>query len=171
MVLTGLGLGIGVKVPHIAIQAVMETDNDIFIANGVASFFGQLGGTAIPTQWSLSALEAPISSALLVGGLRHKIPKIETEILAEDVINTGATGITSITRSPELIQKLRRAYCIAVSHAMIFLVRTIYISVPTAFGMKWLNIKKISMQREAKRREAADNFVLRQRSDAEKISV
>lgn len=55
LALTGLGLGLGVNVPHIAIQAVMKTsvlshwhdaqlteiriillrDNDIFIANGI----------------------------------------------------------------------------------------------------------------------------------------
>ncbi|KAI9648687.1 hypothetical protein NHQ30_003326 [Ciborinia camelliae] len=143
MVLTGLGLGLGVNVPHIAIQAVMET-----------------------------ALGAPIGSALLVGGLRHEIPKFTSKVSAEDVINAGATGLTSITRSPELIQKLRHAYTIAVSHVMVFLVIVICISVPTAFGMKWLNIKKISMQREAdKRREVSNDDVRGQRSDAEKTSA
>lgn len=44
MALTGAGLGVGVNVPHIAVQAVFEDDNDIFVANGIASFFGQLGG-------------------------------------------------------------------------------------------------------------------------------
>lgn len=122
-------------------------------------------------QLALSALGAPIGSALLVGGLRHEIPKITTEVSAEDVINAGATGLTSITRSPELIQKLRHAYSVAISHVMVFLVIVICISVPTAFGMKWLNIKKISIQREADKREAPNNDVLGQSSDAEKTST
>ncbi|EHK98250.1 hypothetical protein M7I_6017 [Glarea lozoyensis 74030] len=104
LVLTGLGLGLGVNVPHIAIQAVMETDNDIFLANGIASFFGQLGG----------AIGIPIANTLLVNGLRSSIPKATGDkISPQTVIDVGATGL-----------------------------------IPVALGMKWLNIKEVSIERE-----------------------
>ncbi|KAF1969851.1 MFS general substrate transporter [Bimuria novae-zelandiae CBS 107.79] len=65
MVLCGLGLGLGVNVPHIAIQAVMETDNDVFVANGIASFFAQLGGS----------IGVPIGNAILINALKSSVPK------------------------------------------------------------------------------------------------
>lgn len=99
---------------------ILTRDNDIFIANGIPSFFGQRGGLVYEqfyfnSNWHTnklppSALGAPIGNALLVGGLWHEIPKITSEISAEDVINAGATGLTSTTNSPELIHKLRYAH-------------------------------------------------------------
>ncbi|CAG8953636.1 hypothetical protein HYFRA_00010095 [Hymenoscyphus fraxineus] len=139
LVLTGLGLGLGVNVPHIAIQAVMETDNDIFLANGIASFFGQLGG----------ALGVPIANALLINGLRDSISEDTFgAISSQAVIDIGATGLSSLTNDASLVQKLREAYTVAISHTMIFLLATICISIPIAFGMKWLNIKNVSIERE-----------------------
>ncbi|EPE30603.1 MFS general substrate transporter [Glarea lozoyensis ATCC 20868] len=139
LVLTGLGLGLGVNVPHIAIQAVMETDNDIFLANGIASFFGQLGG----------AIGIPIANTLLVNGLRSSIPKATGDkISPQTVIDVGATGLSKLTQEPQLILKIREAYTVAISHTMILLLVTICVSVPVALGMKWLNIKEVSIERE-----------------------
>lgn len=101
-----------------------------------------------------SALGTPIGSALLVGGLRTEIPKMTTEISADAVINAGATGLSSLTKVPTLVRKLRDAYSIAISHVMILLVVVICISVPTALGMKWLNIKKVSIAREEEQKRS-----------------
>ncbi|MCJ1342376.1 hypothetical protein MMC31_000558 [Peltigera leucophlebia] len=144
MVLTGLGLGLGVNVPHIAIQAVMKTDNDIFIANGIASFLGQLGG----------ALGVPIGNALLISSLKHEVPKSTSTVSPDAVIRAGALNLKSLTTSAEVLQGLRQAYAIAISHVNIFLVVVICISVPTACGMEWLNIKKISTLREEEKKKA-----------------
>lgn len=138
MVLTGLGLGLGVNVPHIAVQAVMKTDNDIIIANGIASFFGQLGG----------ALGVPIGNALLINGLHEQVPKYAPGISPDAVVTGGALALKSLTTSSAILNGLRVAWTIAVSHVNYFLVAIICISVPTACGMEWLNVKKISAERE-----------------------
>ncbi|MCJ1393362.1 hypothetical protein MMC18_006235 [Xylographa bjoerkii] len=145
MVLTGLGLGLGVNVPHIAVQAVMETDNDIFIANGIASFFGQLGGS----------LGVPIGNALLIDKLRREVSDLASNVSPDAVITAGPLALQSLTSSPTLLQAFRQAWALAVSQVNVFLVVIICISIPTACGMKWLNIKKISIQRELEKRKKA----------------
>lgn len=148
MVLTGLGLGLGVNIPHIAVQAVMETDNDVFIANGIASFFGQLGGS----------LAISIGNAIAIDGLHKSVPTVTSAIRADDVINAprNITLLVASNIEPDLQavveHGLRQAWAIAVSHVNIFLVAIICISVPTALGMEWLNIKKVSEQREEEKK-------------------
>lgn len=138
MALTGAGLGLGVNVPHIAIQAVFESDNDIFVANGIASFFGQLGGS----------IGVPAGSAVLIAGLQSQVPSLAPGVSAQTVIVAGALDVESLTRSSSVLQGLRQAWSIAVSHVNILLVTIICVSVPTALGMKWLDVKKISEERE-----------------------
>ncbi|KAL9018649.1 MAG: hypothetical protein Q9185_004060 [Variospora sp. 1 TL-2023] len=124
--------------------AVMKTDNDIFIANGIANFFGQLGG----------ALGVPIGNALLIGGLRSEVPKFTPDVSPEAVVHNGALDLQRLTSSPTTLQGLRTAYAMAISHVNIFLVVLICISVPTACGMKWLNIKEVSrLNEEEKKRK------------------
>jgi len=139
MALTGAGLGLGVNVPHIAIQAVFENDNDIFVANGIASFFGQLGGS----------IGVPAANAVLVAGLRKQISKLAPGIDPDNVITVGALNLETLTASASVLHGLRQAWSFAVADVNILLVTIICISVPTALGMKWLNVKKISEGREA----------------------
>ena len=109
---------------------------------------------------SLSALGVPIANALLLNGLRSQVPKFTSSVSPEAVIRAGALNLQSLTRSPDVLQSLREAYAIAISHVNIFLVAVICISVPTACGMEWLNIKKISAQREAKKAQMANENVV-----------
>ncbi|PWY86717.1 MFS multidrug transporter-like protein, partial [Aspergillus heteromorphus CBS 117.55] len=143
MALTGAGLGMGVNVPHIAIQAVFENDNDIFIANGIASFFGQLGGS----------MGVPIANAILLDALHTEVPKYVSNISADAVMDAGASGVNTLSSSPSVIHALRSAWAVSVAKVNILLVVVICISVPTALGMRWLNLKKISDQRELEKRE------------------
>ncbi|KAL8730564.1 MAG: hypothetical protein Q9166_004018 [cf. Caloplaca sp. 2 TL-2023] len=142
LALTGLGLGLGVNIPHIAIQAVMPNDNDIFIANGIASFFGQIGGS----------IGIPIANALLIDGLQSEVPKYAPGVRPDDVVRNGALNLESLANSPIVLRGLRQAYAIAVSHVCILLVVVICVSVPVACGMQWLNIKKVSQQREEEKK-------------------
>jgi hypothetical protein len=142
MALTGAGLGLGVNVPHIAVQAVFENDNDIFIANGIASFFGQLGGS----------LGVPIANAILISSLNSEVPRYAPSVSPETVISAGALNVTSLTDSPNVLHGLRAAWSIAVAHVNILLTSIICISVPTALGMRWLNLKKISEARDAEKK-------------------
>lgn len=107
-----------------------------------------------------SALGVPIGNALLISSLKHEVPKATSTISQDAVIRAGALNLRSLTTLAEVLQGLRRAYAISISHVNIFLVVVIRISVPTACGMEWLNIKKISALREEekKKKAAGENF-------------
>ena len=100
-----------------------------------------------------SALGVPIGNALLISGLRSEVPKLAPGISPQAVIRNGALGVQSLTASPSLLHGLREAYAIAISHVNIFLVVLICISVPTACGMEWLNIKEVSKKNETEKKE------------------
>ena len=126
MALTGLGLGLGVNVPHIAVQAVMKSDNDILIANGIADFFGQLGG----------ALGVLIGNALLINGKHEQVPKYAPGVSPDVAVTGGALALKSLATSPIILHGLRVAWAIAISHVNYFFVAIICIFVPTANGMR-----------------------------------
>jgi len=93
---------------------------------------------------SPSALGVPIENVLVIDGLRNEIPKYTSGIAPNDVVRVGALGLQSLSLTRDIPHGLRVAYTIAVSHVNYFLVAVICISVPTAFGMEWLNIEKVS---------------------------
>ncbi len=98
----------------------------------------------------------PIGNALLIDGLHSEVPKFTSAVSPDAVVLNGALNLQSLTTSSSILHGLREAYAIAISHVNYFLVAIIVISVPTALGMEWLNIKRVSMQREEnKRLEAA----------------
>ena len=105
---------------------------------------------------SFSALGVPIGSALLIDGLRNGIPKFTSAISPEAVIRNGPLNLQSLTTSTSVLYDLREAYAIAISHVNIFLVVLICISVPTACGMKWLNIKDVSRKNEEEKKMKRD---------------
>ena len=94
----------------------------------------------------------PISNTLLIDSLRKEIPKYAPSVPTDAVINAGALDLKSLTTVPATLQGIREAYAIAISHVNIFLLAVICISVPTACGMKWRNIKKVSAQREEEKK-------------------
>ncbi|KAF1992817.1 MFS general substrate transporter [Amniculicola lignicola CBS 123094] len=143
MALTGLGLGMGINAPHIAIQAVMETDTDVFLANGVATFFSQLGGT----------IAVPIGNALLLNGLAEYVPRYMPDIKPEQAVQAGPLGLTNLSSLPATVHGLRLAYSKAIQHLLIFALAVVCFSIPAASGMQWLNIIKISQAREKKKLE------------------
>ncbi|KAF4988760.1 hypothetical protein F66182_16680, partial [Fusarium sp. NRRL 66182] len=99
MALTGAGLGLGVNVPHIAVQAVFEKDDEIFIANGIASFFGQLGGS----------IGVPIANAVLIASLQIQVPTYAPSVSPEAVIQAGALNVATLSTTPDIIYGLRSA--------------------------------------------------------------
>ncbi|KAL8687226.1 MAG: hypothetical protein Q9218_006545, partial [Villophora microphyllina] len=131
MALTGLGIGLGVNVPHIAIQAVMKT-----------------------------SLGVPIGNAVLIAALHSYVPQLAPNISADSVVDAGALGIPTVATAGGVVQGLRKAWALVVSRVNILLVVVICVSVPTACGMEWLNIKRISREREQERySEATDQPV------------
>ena len=97
----------------------------------------------------------PIGNALLIDGLHSEVPKFTSTVSPDAVVMNGALNLQSLTTSPSILHGLREAYAIAISHVNYFLVATIVISVPTALGMEWLNIKRVSIQREENKRLTA----------------
>lgn len=97
----------------------------------------------------------PIGNALLLGGLRDEVPKVTSEVSPDAVIRAGALNLKLLTTSNSVLQGLREAFAIAISHVNILLVVVICVSVPTACGMKWLNIKKVSAEREERKKQTA----------------
>lgn len=117
-------------------------DNDVFIANGIASFFGQLGGS----------IGVPIGNALLLRALHSLIPQHAPSVSADSVIKAGPTALGELAAGERaVLAGLRQAWALAVGQVNILLVAVICVSVPMACGMKWLNIKTISREREERK--------------------
>ena len=102
----------------------------------------------------VSALGVPIADALLIDGLYSQVPKFTSIVSPGAVVRNGALNLQSLTTSASALSGIRQAYAIAISHVNIFLVAVICISVPTACGMEWLNIKKVSEQHEEEKKSA-----------------
>jgi hypothetical protein len=86
-------------------------------------------------------------------------------ISPQAVIDAGATGFISLNCDPILISKIRDAYTVAISNTMILLLVTICVSIPVAFGMKWLNIKGVSIERERERAVLENRTVFAENQD------
>ncbi|KAF1964404.1 MFS multidrug transporter-like protein [Bimuria novae-zelandiae CBS 107.79] len=145
LALTGIGLGMGINAPHIAIQAVMEThgsESDVFLANGVATFFSQLGGT----------IAIPIGNAFLLNGLGKYIPQYAPELSAQTVVRAGPLAIDRLSQSTVTVHSIRLAYSKAIQHILIYALAVVCFSIPVACGMQWLNVKKVSQERESRKR-------------------
>ena len=89
----------------------------------------------------------PIGNTLLIDGLRSQVPKYAPRISPDDVIRVGPLNLQALTNIPDVLHGLQVAYTIAISYVNYFLVAVICISVPTACGMEWLNIKNVSARR------------------------
>lgn len=106
----------------------------------------------------IRSLAISIGNAIAIDGLHKSVPTVTSAIRADDVINAprNITLLVASNIEPDLQavveHGLRQAWAIAVSHVNIFLVAIICISVPTALGMEWLNIKKVSEQREEEKK-------------------
>ncbi|KAF2800649.1 MFS general substrate transporter [Melanomma pulvis-pyrius CBS 109.77] len=160
LALTGIVLGMGINAPHIAIQAVMETDADVFLANGVATFFSQLGGT----------VAIPIGNAILLNGLGNYIPKYTKDIAVQTVIRAGPLALHDISPSADTVHGIQLAYSKAIQHVLIFALAVVCVSIPASCGMEWLNIKKISRDRETSKETGHVNSIgNEQLSEAEKL--
>ncbi|KAF2451162.1 MFS general substrate transporter [Karstenula rhodostoma CBS 690.94] len=137
LALTGFGLGMGINAPHIAIQAVMETESDVFLANGVATFFSQLGGT----------IAVPIGNAFLLNAIRKYVPRWAPDVPVQTVIRAGPLSIDHLSQSADTVHAIRLVYSTAIKHIMIYALTVVCVSLPVACGMQWLNIREVSQER------------------------
>ena len=107
---------------------------------------------------------------MLIAALSSYVPRFAPGVSADAVITAGPLDLTSLTSSVSLIEGLRQAWALAVSRVNVFLLVVICVSVPTACGMQWLNIKRISQDRE-KEKKAITKSRSRDRDAKEEIVV
>ena len=93
----------------------------------------------------------PIGNAILLKALQVYVPRNAPGITGDAVAFAGPLNLQSLTSSGALLNGLRQAWALSIGRVNLLLTIVICISVPTAFGMKWLNIKKISREREERK--------------------
>ncbi|KAL8721385.1 MAG: hypothetical protein Q9225_001932 [Loekoesia sp. 1 TL-2023] len=138
MVIAGLGDGLCTNMPYTAIQAILDDEADVFIGNAIATF-ATLAGFAIGVS---------TGETILVGRLLNEVPKYTTSVAPQAVISAGALNLSTLTNSISVLDGLRQAYRNAISTIMLCATTTICIANLTTLGMKRLNLKKISRERE-----------------------
>ena len=95
-----------------------------------------------------SSIGVFVGEALLVNGLSSSIPDQTASVSPQAVISAGPLSLPELTSSPSILQALRQGYAKAITNIFIFATAIVCISVPLASGMEWLNLKKISKDRE-----------------------
>lgn len=113
----------------------------MFLANGVATFFSQLGGT----------IAVPIGNTFILNALNKYIPVYADGLDAGTIVHAGPLAITQLTHSPDAIYGIRLAYSKGIYHVLIFALAVVCASIPAAAGMQWLNLKKVAEAREQAR--------------------
>lgn len=88
-----------------------------------------------------------IGQNLFISELTDAVLKYTDAVTPEQVINVGATGLTLLAATPEILGALRRAYSDAVVKAFILAVVGACITFPPSLGMEHANIKRIAEAR------------------------
>ncbi|TGO50665.1 hypothetical protein BELL_1796g00010 [Botrytis elliptica] len=138
LVICGFGIGMGINAPHVAIQAVFNDEGDVFVANGVATFFSQLGGS----------IAVSIGNSFLVNGLAKEVPRHTSAISPQAVIDAGPFAVQNISADSTIVNAVQESYANSISHVFIFATAIVCFSMPMAAGMEWLNLNTISQGRK-----------------------
>lgn len=135
--LSGIGVGLGIQIPIIVAQAVVET-SDLSSITAIIMFFQTLGG----------AVFIQLGQSLFTNKLIHVIPKNVPDVNAQVVVGTGATELRHVfpaSQLPGIIQSfldgLKDAYILAVALAGVAAVMGIVILI---FDRQNLKGKQIS---------------------------
>ncbi|CAL8582398.1 hypothetical protein XPA_008064 [Xanthoria parietina] len=81
LVVSGLGIGLGLNLPYTALHVVLS-EEDIPIGNGITVLCGQLGG----------AIGVSVGQSTFLNGLLREIPKLVTGLTTHDIVTAGATN-------------------------------------------------------------------------------
>jgi hypothetical protein len=73
------------------------------------------------------------------------------EITLQQIVQTGPLAINQLSQSAQTIHGIRLAYSKAIQHIFLFALAVVCISIPASSRMQWLNVKKVSEVREARR--------------------
>lgn len=127
--LFGLGIGAGLQLPLIAVQAVLPIE-DIPIGTSLVTFTQILGGTIF------ISVAQNIFTNRLVSELVARIPNIDPQV----VLRMGATNLKNTVSGANLLAVLE-AYNQALTQAFYVSVAMAVLSIIGALGTRWVSIK------------------------------
>ena len=90
----------------------------------------------------ISAVAVSIGENVLVNSLTEEISKANTGLSAKTVISAGPVALPSLSPSPTILESLRKAYSIAISHTNIFATVAICLAIPATLSMRWIRLKQ-----------------------------
>ncbi|KAL8923566.1 MAG: hypothetical protein Q9208_004513 [Pyrenodesmia sp. 3 TL-2023] len=136
LVVSGLGIGLGLNLPYTALHVVLS-EEDVPIGNGITVLCGQLGG----------AIGVSVGQSTFLNGLLREIPKLVTGLTAHDIVTAGATNLEKLTTDRETLRRLQIVYAKAVVSTLWLPVAGASAAAICACGMEW---KKVTAKEKAK---------------------
>lgn len=94
-----------------------------------------------------------IGQSLFINGLLREIPKLTEAIDPHTVVSAGPLNLKALATSPAVLHALRSAYSLAVRDTMYYSLAAVCITIPFAFGMQWLNVKKAARNKDVEEEE------------------
>ena len=85
--------------------------------------------------------------------LLYEIPHRTMAVNPQKVIHAGPFDLYSLALSSSVLDALRTAYSIAISHIFILATTFVVVSIPFVCGMRWINLNHISKERELAKSE------------------
>ncbi|KAL4738633.1 major facilitator superfamily domain-containing protein [Aspergillus similis] len=134
LVVTGVGHGMGLQMPFLAVQVVLS-DTDVPVGNAIIDFISQLGA-AIAIAIGQSALETSLTR-----NVQMQMGQSDFPVPADTVIAAGPTGLQALANTPAMLRSLQDVYAGALQSVMYFALGTACVAVPFALGMEWRNAK------------------------------
>jgi MFS family permease len=136
-VIAGTGVGMVLQQPLMACQAVLKQE-DVPIGTSVVIFFQMLG----------SALFISVGQNIFTNKLVEGIAQTVPSVSAEDVLQTGATALTSHFSKADL-PKIEVAYSHAITQIFYAATALSIIAFFAALGMEWVSVKDKKIEHAA----------------------
>jgi len=127
--LFGIGIGMGMQQPLIAVQAVLK-QRDIPTGTAIIIFSQTLGGAL-----SISIAQNVFNNQL-IKNLLAEVPDLDPSI----VLVTGATSLKSVL-SAENLDAVLRAYNLSLTQTYYIAVAFMSLSIFGALGLEWTSVK------------------------------
>ncbi|KAI9889355.1 MAG: hypothetical protein M1814_005523 [Vezdaea aestivalis] len=125
----GIGAGIGIQLPFIAVQTVLEP-KDIPTGNAISIFFNSMGGA-----FSISIAQNIFSNKLV-----EQLPIRAPGVNAEAVVKAGATHIRDSVSS-EALRGVLEAYSYALDQAFVLPIAVGALAFICSFFVEWRSVK------------------------------
>lgn len=127
--LCGFGAGMGVQIPFIAVQVVLNS-KDMPSGNAIAIFFNSLGG----------AVSISIAQNVFSNGLVKYMPQYAPEVSPAIVYQAGATHLREVITPADLVGVLL-AYCKALDDSFVLAIAVGGITTVCACFVEWKSVK------------------------------